>query len=250
MNLLTKVLLLASFSLVFTPTFAATKANNVAAKPKPIRVITSEDVLFMDAVERDRVDIVQSLLKAGYDPNIMVHDGDPALVRAIRLGNKEVLKELLACKRLNINLASSAGENALMLAAFSGNMPLVQTILAQRPQLNKTVGWTALHYAVYNKHTDIVKLLISKGARVNTQTENGTTALYLAAKNASRDIVLLLTRAGAYKDLCTERGDSPASAATAAGDKELADYLAIKACHLPRLPTYKKIPPVVKKTSE
>ena len=39
-------------------------------------------------------------------------------------------------------------------------------------------GWAPLHYAARRGHTNIVKLLLAKGANVNTKDENGRFAWF------------------------------------------------------------------------
>ena len=52
----------------------------------------------------------------------------------------------------------------------------------------------------------------------------------MAARKPSRAAVTMLLKAGAYRDYCTDTGQSPADFARRAGDKELAEYLAIPKC--------------------
>ncbi len=202
------------------------------AKPAlgEVRVLTDSQVKFTEAVENDDAATIEVLLKNGLSPNQMVREGDPALVRAIRLGNEKTLQILLKAENLDVNMSSTYGENALMLAAFSGNMDLTQLLLEKGAFVSKTIGWTALHYAATNGHDDIVKLLIEKGADVNVRTDFGVTPLYMASRGKHRQVVMTLLRAGAYRDLCNLNGQSPADAARMAEDKELADYLAVDRC--------------------
>lgn len=186
--------------------------------------------LFAGAVERNRADVVTELLNEGVTPNLFVNQGDPALVRAIRLENWDVVLTLMQSKDLDVAMRSELGEDALMLAAFKGNEALVTDLIARGAAVNSPGGWTALHYAATNGHVGLMRLLLSKGADVNARTASGITPLYMAARKPSRDAVLLLMRAGALRDICNDQNQSPSDAARKAGDPELADYLAVPAC--------------------
>lgn len=186
--------------------------------------------LFAGSVERNRADVLTDLLNEGVTPNLFVNQGDPALVRAIRLENWDVVQVLMQSEHTDMSMRSEIGEDALMLAAFKGNVPLVTDILNRGAAINPGQGWTALHYAATNGHAAVAQLLIDKGADVNARTASGITPLYMAARKPSREVVVMLLRAGAFRDLCNDRQQSPADAARTAGDTELADYLAIKAC--------------------
>ena len=60
-------------------------------------------------------------------------------------------------------------------------------------------GWTPLHYAAaFNSNPDVVKALISAGAKVNAKDKDGWTPLRAAAiKNSNPDVVKALISAGA-----------------------------------------------------
>lgn len=185
---------------------------------------------FAGAVDQDRPEIVGYMLKKGLSPNTIVKNGDPALVRAIRMDSEAVTKLLMASEGIDFNQTSEYGETPLMLAAFKGNEALVRALIEKGASVNRPSGWTPLHYAATEGHEAIVALLLEKGANVNARTDSGVTALYMAARKPSRAVVVQLLRAGAYRDLCNDKHQSPADAAARAGDTELAKYLAVEKC--------------------
>ncbi len=238
MKLFTKSVL----SVLFALSVCSLAGSNVAAKSSlgEVRVFTDSQLRFSEAVEQDRVSVVKKLLADGLSPNQMVKEGDPALVRAIRLGHSELVEILLEQPNIDVNMSSDYGETALMLAAFSGDMDLTKTLFEKGAALQKSIGWSPLHYAATNGHEAIVQFLIAKGANVNVRTDAGVTPLYMAARGLHRKTVMTLMRAGAYRDLCNFRSESPADAARKAGDKELADYLSIDRCIEPENSPFKQ----------
>lgn len=62
---------------------------------------------------------------------------------------------------------------------------------------------TLLHAAAMNEKIEFVKELISRGAKVNEQTNFGETPLYLAALTGNRELVQMLLAAGAEDSLHT-----------------------------------------------
>ena len=224
-------------------------SGTVCAKPGlgQVRVLTQSQIAFSDAVEHDRLSVLEKLVADGVSPNQMVREGDPALVRAIRLGNTDLVEFLLKQPNVDVNMSSDYGETALMLAAFSGNEDLTKALVQKGASINKTIGWPALHYAATNGHDAVVKYLLAEGADVNARTDAGVTPLYMAARGMYRTTVMTLLRAGAYRDLCNVHGQSPADAARKAGDAELADYLAVERCiEPPTSPFRQKIESAVK----
>ena len=68
--------------------------------------------------------------------------------------------------------------------------------------------WTPLHMASQKGHLNVVKLLLSRHADVNTPEADGETALHLAAFYGHLEVVQILLKNGA--DLCTNKeGETP-----------------------------------------
>ena len=96
--------------------------------------------------------------------------------------------------------AASAGklENQLIDAVQQGNAPAVRVLLAEGADVNANrSGWPALMYAAGNGKTNIVKLLLDKGANIEAKNIYGSTALIIAAYNGHADVVTLLLAKGA-----------------------------------------------------
>lgn len=221
---------------VATTDNAANSGTPVVYSAKaPIKMAGPEEnwANFAGAIDRDRADVVSYMISQGVSPNTIVKNGDPALVRAIRMDSDRVVRVLLDSPGIDIDTASEYGETALMLAAFKGNITLLNELLAKGASVNRVGGWTPLHYAATEGHDAIVAILLDKGARVNVQTSAGVTPLYMAARKPSRKVVMQLLKAGAYRDLCNDKNQSPADAAAKAGDEELAKFLAIEKCVKP-----------------
>ncbi len=80
--------------------------------------------------------------------------------------------------------------------------------------------WTPLHYAVIHHSTndsakakknglELIRLLLSSGARINDVTDRMSTALHLAYANKVDDVVKLLIENGADVDMVNIEGRKP-----------------------------------------
>jgi len=58
---------------------------------------------------------------------------------------------------------------------------------------------TALLQAVFNKHADVVRLLIERGADVNVRDREGDSALSYAVQSHQMEVVRMLKAAGARR---------------------------------------------------
>jgi len=132
--------------------------------------------------------IVKELIK--YDAKIYLHhkgDGNTVLHVVAADGNYELYKMFVDKDDHGINFRNKKGSTALMLAAEAGNLKIVQNLLDKNATLEKTdiAGQTALMYALKkasDPHTEIVKLLLQKGAATNVMDKDNNGVMDLARK--------------------------------------------------------------------
>lgn len=99
--------------------------------------------------------------------------------------------------KIDVNVADADGLTPLHFAAYKGNLPIVQFLVANKARVNtatRTTKVTPLHLAAQQGHRDVVDFLLSKDADIELKTAPGQTALVLAIQEGGRDVVdLLLT---------------------------------------------------------
>jgi uncharacterized protein len=210
---------------------------------------------FVEAVKKDNVDKLKSLLKADItliyarsDENVSafmlaVYLQKKAITRlllshglaldifeAAAYGDSVRVGALLSEKPSLLNQYSTDGWTPLHLAAYFGNMKVldllidleVDVLLRSKNQMEVT----ALHSALSNKHWDAARLLIEKGADIHAKTAGGLlTPLHYAAANGSLEIVKFLVTLGVDADAKTEEGKKPDELARANGHTAIADFL-------------------------
>jgi ankyrin repeat protein len=103
------------------------------------------------------------------DLNQKGENGDTALMKATRMGETEIVKELITANT-DLNLKNNDGNNALWFACF-GN------------------------------YYDLIRLLIDAGIDLNNQNDNGATVLMYAASAGKTPVVQFLLQAGANLEL-------------------------------------------------
>lgn len=175
------------------------------------------------AVYRDDTNAVMDLVSRGMDVNSVDPAGNTLLHVAARNGN-DTLIEALIKQKANPNARNRVGDTPLALAAFNGKKAAIDALLAAGAQLNGP-GWSALHYAVFAEHPEIVAHLLGKGAQVDLRAPNHQTALMLAAKNGNVEIVRMLLNAKADPRLKDQNDDTPVTLARKNNNSNAAQLL-------------------------
>jgi hypothetical protein len=182
---------------------------------------------YFKAIEIDAANVVEGLLKQGFDPNQRDEQGQVGLFLALRGESWQVAAVLLAHPKTEIDAVNANGETPLMMAALRGNLEWTQRLLDRGGALRRE-GWTPLHYAASSPEPKVVRLLLDRGAVVDARSPNGTTPLMMAARYGAIDAAELLRQRGADPALRNERGLSAADFAAGAGRDSLAQRLQVR----------------------
>ena len=163
-----------------------------------------------NAVKKDQHDLVSSFLSGGgMDVNARDGYGMTALMWAAGRGYMSIASTLLE------NGADLEARNELLSAHSIENLETGKGgSWTSGDQLGmvyakKHHGWTALIWAARSGQTEMVRLLLGRGADINAITKDGFTALVHAVSNKHTETAQLLFEHGADPNL-TEDGVSPA----------------------------------------
>ncbi|XP_051970988.1 ankyrin repeat and SAM domain-containing protein 6-like [Xyrauchen texanus] len=121
----------------------------------------------------------------------------PDIFHALKLGNAQLVKEMVEEDSSQVNVSNADGASPLMMAAVSGQLEVVQLLVEKHADMNKqdsVHGWTALMQATYHGNKDVVKFLLNQGADVNLKAKNGYTAfdLVMLLNDPDTELVRLL----------------------------------------------------------
>ena len=100
--------------------------------------------------------------------------------------------------------SAKAPDISMTQAAETGNIEAIKQHLAAGADVNTMTA--SLHRAAYNKHKDIIELLITNGVDVNAKNDAAETPLHLAT---TKEIAELLIANGADVNATTNRGTTP-----------------------------------------
>lgn len=183
---------------------------------------------FFRAVKIDDAKTVASLLARGLDPNLIEPErGETGLIIALRDNSMKVFNTLLKSDQLDLEVKAFNGDNALMIAAFKGNLPAVEALIERGAEINKT-GWAPLHYAAFIGNNDIVKLLLDRSAYIDAESPNKTTPIMMAARAGHILTVKLLLDEGADATLKNDVGMTAIDFANKYEFKDIAEGLTFR----------------------
>ncbi len=167
---------------------------------------------FFRAVSVDNARTVTELLARGFDPNTKSESGQVALFLAMRDDAPNVAAVLLASPALNVDANNAMGETPLMMAALKGRLDWAKKLMDRGAKVQKP-GWSPVHYAATGPNTELLALLLDRGADINALAPNRNTPLMMAARYGPEGNVKLLVQRGADKKLINERNLSAADMA-------------------------------------
>ncbi len=175
------------------------------------------------ATENNDLTIVDSLLTAGANPNILSLRWDSnvtALENAANLGYAEIVARLLQTPGIDVN---AGGPSPLLSAVLEGHVGIVQQLIAAGADVNDP-AMKPLYFATQRSYPDIVRILIQAGANPNIKVL-GHTPLHIAVGLGDFEIVQALVEGGADRTIRNSFGLTALQTAQALGIPQIVQLL-------------------------
>jgi ankyrin repeat protein len=117
--------------------------------------------------------------------------------------------------------------SGLINAAAAGDLLQVKSLIAAKADVNAKTddGETALMYAVWGDHVEVVQALLAAGADVKAKNNNGETPLIVASKRGHAGVVQALLAAGADVNAKNNNGETALKIAQVAGHTRMVKLL-------------------------
>lgn len=173
--------------------------------------------LHVAALKPGRATIVQALIAAGADPNMIARKYSP-LYLAARYADVETVEAFLEAGA-DIDFRSSLGTSLLLVAAEAGQLDIAKYLLAKGADLNarENFGRTALHLAAGRDKSEMIAWLLKEGIDKNARDSAGKTAVHYPDE---KSVVELLEKHGVSRDIVKDKESEARVAAQAKKDKD------------------------------
>ncbi len=114
----------------------------------------------------------------------------------LRRYREEELPAFVGTDLADVNACGIFGEHPLDVAACRGSIPEVRALLDGGAEIDAhgELGNTALHEAVGQAHTEVVRFLVARGASLTVTNDDGHTPCDVAKLRNLDEILALLTR--------------------------------------------------------
>ena len=195
----------------------------VAAQISPHQSVNAQ---LLVATRQVDLEGIQKSLERGASPNSRNRDGKTALFMGIEKNQIAIVRMMLAAGP-DVILASLEKVTPLIAAAYAGNSEIIGLLLDKGAKLEEQdrLHKSALIYAAGMGHTSVVEQLLKADALINAAYADGLTPLMWAAGQGHTETVKLLLAKGAQKQLKDDRGLSAADMAKDAGHKNIEELL-------------------------
>ena len=161
-------------------------------------------------------------------------DGNEFL-RASAEGRLSDVTSYVEIRKVDVNWVDKGGWTALLRASQNGQLHVIQYLIGcgavkEKPRDGKNLPVTAIlnsaiHFAAWGGHLDVLCYLIEQGVDENTKNNKGWYPIMQAACQGHLHIVSFLVELGADKDSITENGWYPLTVAASRGFLSIVQFL-------------------------
>jgi ankyrin repeat protein len=154
---------------------------------------------------------------------------DISLFEAAAAGKFDTVAHLVTTNSDTLDDYAEDGFTALGLACYFGQFDVARYLVLKGANVNlqSNNGFNVfpIHSAAAGNYTEIARMLIENGAKVNVVQQAGATPLHSAAQNGNLELIILLLESGAELFIRMEGGKLPADLAREKGFEEIAEIL-------------------------
>ena len=200
---------------------------------------TYNDTIITKAISKVSPEFMETLLKAGADPNAIIESSWTALHCLSRCSDDIKYADILLKYGAYIDPCDRENRTPLYYALFDGNYAFAELLIRRGANVNIaamegsfplckepfSLIESSLSLATYKNKTNLIELMLKRGAEPNSYNIDGETPLAIAARNSFPKSAELLLEGGAIPDIGDLNGETPIYKAVMNCDCEMAELL-------------------------
>ncbi|XP_019643675.1 PREDICTED: ankyrin repeat domain-containing protein 1-like [Branchiostoma belcheri] len=168
------------------------------------------------------------------DVDIDIEDSNPeppSLHDAAEDGDVELVRTLVRTKLGDVNLVNKFGHTALHEAAWGGHTEICRVLVGAGARVNPSTsrpwggGDTPVHFAAFEGHLCTLRYLAGAGADLDARNDSGETAAHNAARMGQAGVVRYLARCGADLSLRNDSGRTVHEQAVEFGHRNIGEWI-------------------------
>ena len=167
-----------------------------------------DETLLHFAVEKNNLELVKFLVVREAEVNAKTCSYLTPLHIAIKKGNSKITKYLIS-KGADVNAADISELTPIYYAAEKEDYETVKFLLEKGANPDGAEDFHPIIAAGNHNNTKLIKLLISYGADVNSQDQDGNTVLHYAEENENEKVAEILLDNGGDPYLENKEGKTP-----------------------------------------
>ena len=148
--------------------------------------------LLLAAIQKDKLPMVELLLRLGADPTLKSKSGMSAILFAVSSGSLPMVQFVVEHMGGDPSDKLHFGANTIILAA-SRSLDMVRYLESRGADLfsRDRVGYNILVYAVKGEKVDVLQYCIEKGVEVDAKSNSGETVLGYAVKREPPNLEII-----------------------------------------------------------
>jgi len=143
----------------------------------------------------------------------------------LRSGNMDMMKAIIEKFPEVVNPENETDWAPLIIALQLNKTDIAKLLIEKGANVNSSTEPTPLYTAIMSGSSEMALLLIDKGAAIHFANNDGWTALHAACYQGKEDVVKVLIDKGAVINLMTNQGETPLSLANKQGKTSVATLL-------------------------
>ncbi len=150
------------------------------------------------------------------------------IFEAARTGDIKRIEQLSKLKADTVNAVNARGFNPLMIACYRGKEKAARLLVKKGANVNsKSPEGNALQAASYQNNVPLAAFLIKHGAELNVAAPDGNNALMYAVMNQNEKMVQLLVNSGADLKAQNKDGQTASSLAMTMSNTRIQEWVKI-----------------------